>query len=89
MKKMTEEERIRELREEHQFTEGEVRNMKREIERRKQVVWYCAFCGKYHTKLSKRYDLSGWRKRSNDRGKDSVCGKGLLFIRLLKDSLGS
>lgn len=51
------------------------------------MFWYCSFCGKYHTALRKRYGLNGWRKRNRPIGKDNVCGRGLLFIKLLKNSL--
>lgn len=53
------------------------------------MVWYCAFCGKYHTALIRRYGVNGWRKRGLPSGKDNVCGKGVVFIALLKNTLGS
>lgn len=52
-----------------------------------KVIWYCSFCGRYHTGLTKAYDFSGWRRKGKDKSKDNLCGKGLLFISLLKDSM--
>lgn len=50
------------------------------------MFWYCAFCGKYHTRLTKRYDFSGWRMKGKTMGRDNLCDKGLLFIVILKNS---
>lgn len=52
-----------------------------------KVIWYCSFCGRYHTGLTKAYDFSGWIRKGKDKSKDNLCGKGLLFISLLKDTV--
>lgn len=51
------------------------------------MFWYCAFCGRYHTGLTKRYDFSGWRKKGKPDGRDNLCGKGILSVSLLKGSM--
>ena len=49
------------------------------------MFWYCAFCGRYHSKLKKRYQFpysnKGMRRIDH---KDNVCSRGLLFIDLLR-----
>lgn len=49
------------------------------------MFWYCAFCGRYHSNLKKRYRFPYYKKgiRRIDN-KDNVCSRGLLFIDLLR-----
>ncbi len=52
-------------------------------------LWYCAFCGRYHTVLTKRYDFNGWLQRGEALGKDNMCGKGVLFTALFVERFRS
>lgn len=51
------------------------------------MVWYCAFCGRYHTRAIKAYRFPYTRQKSGvmrtDK-KDCLCKKGLLFVELLR-----
>lgn len=48
-------------------------------------MWYCAFCGRNHTKFKKRYNFPYYKKGISriDR-KDGLCKKGIVFIELVK-----
>lgn len=63
---------------------GETQKSKERGERVR--FWYCAFCGRYHTVLTPRYDFHGWRKRGKAVGRDNLCNKGILFLKLLENS---
>ena len=52
-------------------------------------MWYCAFCGRYHTRLTPAYGFDGWKRPGKTKARDNLCMKGLFYTVLLKDFLGS
>ena len=52
-------------------------------------MWYCAYCGKYHTRLTPAYGFDGWKRSGKTKARDSLCMKGLFYTVLLKDHLRS
>jgi hypothetical protein len=51
-------------------------------------MWYCAYCGRYHTRLTPAYGFDGWKRSGKIKARDSLCMKGLFYTVLLKDFLG-
>lgn len=51
-------------------------------------MWYCAYCGRYHTRLTPAYGFDGWKRSGKIKARDSLCIKGLFYTVLLKDFLG-
>lgn len=48
-------------------------------------IWYCAYCGKFHSPLKKAYGFDGWERKNAGRNMDNLCGRGLVFVTLCKE----
>lgn len=48
-------------------------------------MWCCAFCGRYHTRLTPSYGFDGWKRSGKTKARDSLCMKGLFYTSLLRD----
>ena len=46
-------------------------------------MWYCAFCGRYHTRLTPAYGFDGWKRPGKTKARDKLCMKGLFYTVLM------
>lgn len=49
-------------------------------------IWYCAYCGKFHSPLKKAYGFDGWNRKNTSYYKDNLCYKGVVFVTLFRNS---
>ena len=50
-------------------------------------MWYCAFYGRYHTRLTPAFGFDGWKRKPGPKTRDNLCMKGLLFNKLLINNI--